>query len=202
MVFIAKTYEQLSKFFDVAFLVKFVILFIGLYYFDLGYLGLTNNGGGLYIPFLAKYGDYTNFIIKGILNLSNIWSHLFGLDTYIQPGNILRVLNGSAVWMARPCIGLVMVFFWMSFIISHQTDLRKKLTWCVFGAAIIFLINSMRVTLILLAQHHNWQEIEHMDHHAFFNYACYAVILVMILLYNRTTNKIKPKLKTQMIKSE
>jgi exosortase/archaeosortase family protein len=94
--------------------------------------------------------------------------------------------------MAFPCYGLGVKSFWIAFVCAHQMPINKKALWSVIGVLIIFLLNCLRVMVIMIAMIEKWEVADYLgtNAHDLFNYLCYAALLGLILLfYAKTKSK-------------
>ncbi len=177
-------HRQLSVYFDVAYLLRFVLLFISIYAFNLMYVGLVLPVN-LYSPFLDHYLNYIDGLRNTILFTSNQIAHAFGISSHIQHQFSLKVDHGTNLIVGDACLGLGVMSFWTAFIVADTTSLKRKLAWCLGGLGLIWIINCIRVAFILLAYEKNWKAVITMDHHTAFNILSYVLIFILILLYDR-----------------
>jgi exosortase/archaeosortase family protein len=150
---------------------------------------LTTPGGDVYSPFLSNHLNYVSWVLTSILKTSNAAIHLMGFNSYIGPSNTLYVGSTPMLYMAVGCAGLGIFGFWLAFILSQKNTLQAKILWSVGGILCIWLINCIRVTLLFVALNNKWQVDHFIDHHDFFNFCCYAVIIGMMFLYGSTGKK-------------
>ncbi len=87
--------------------------------------------------------------------------------------------------MAAACAGLGIMSFWTAFIVAQNTCWRKKVAWCVAGILSIWIINCCRIALLFVALQSKWHVNKFMDHHELFNLCAYAIIIIMMFLYNK-----------------
>lgn len=185
--------NDISRYFDLAYFLRFALILGVLYFFNHFYLSIISPYGGYYSPFLDHYLNYPGWIRASILFVSNGLGHLMGLDTYIATSYTLRVANGTHVTVGDECLGLGVMSFWLAFILAHMGNWKKMLIWSIAGLLSIFIINCLRAALLLLALEHNWSVIINMDHHTMFNLAAYAIIIFFIFLYNKADLKSEVK---------
>ncbi len=166
---------------------RFLFLFAGLYTFHQFYIGLVAPGGSFYSPFCANHLNYIAWLRSLILHGSNVVTHLFGMNTFVDPPFKLRVINGSHVFMGYDCIGFGVMSFWMAFVFANHEPFVKKSLWCIYGLVGIFIINCMRVALVLAAFQYQWKAFMLIDHHTLFNITAYIVLFMLIFLYTRAS---------------
>ena len=164
------------------FIIKFLVLFLGLHYFNEFYIGITAPGG-LYVPFLEHHLDYVAWIRHSILWGSMNLSGLFGYESYIDGPFHLRSVTGPGVQMVYSCIGLGVMSFWAGFVLAHEIKWKKKIGWTLLGLIVIWIVNCFRVTVILAATVNKWNPSKYLDHHDTFNIIAYVCVFILIIIF-------------------
>lgn len=142
-------------------------------------------GSPVYSQYLFDHFHFVSWIRSSILYTSNVFTHLMGLDTFIASDKIIAVKGGRSLIMARQCLGLEITGFWVSFILAHQIDIKRKISWAIAGVLSIWLLNTWRVAILLYALQNKWPMPTKIDHHDLFNYITYALIVGLIYLFYR-----------------
>jgi exosortase/archaeosortase family protein len=181
--------KKIIEYIDLAYFIKFIVLFLLLYYFNQFYIGITAEGGSFYSPFLQHRLNYVAWIRGSVLHTSNIFAHALGVNTYVVTPYTLKVLNGPSVRMGYTCIGLENMSFWLAFVVSHSADISKKVIACLAGIFIIWLINCLRVTFLLMALNAGMNINRFTDHHTIYNIIAYLLIALMIYVFNSYENR-------------
>lgn len=176
------SYNDLIKNPGFVFIVKFLVLFLGLHYFNEFYIGITAPGG-LYVPFLDHHLNYVAWIRHSVLFGSKLLCGLFGYDTHIEGEYFLRSVTGHGVRMVYSCIGLGIMSFWAGFVLAHANPWKKKLYWTLLGLVVIWIINCFRVAIILMATVNDRNINRFIEHHTFFNMIAYLFIFILIILF-------------------
>jgi exosortase/archaeosortase family protein len=166
------------------FIIKFLVLFLGLHFANEAYIGITAPGG-LHVPFLEEHLNYVAWIRHSILAGSEIISDAMGYEAYIDGPFHLRSVAGPGVQMVYSCIGLGIMSFWAAFVLAHSIGWKKKLLWTLLGLIIIWIINCFRVAIILVFTVNRWNMNKYMDHHDFFNLVAYFFIFILIVIFIR-----------------
>ncbi len=180
--------KSLLKYFDMAYFIRFLIIFLVLYFFHLFYYGITTPAGMFYSSFLEQHLNYINWVKSSILYGSNILAHILGFPTHIEGQLTLKVSNRPGVNLNFACLGLGISSFWIAFITAHSSSWQKRIYWCLAGVIAIWLINCIRITTLLISMEKNWSDIKYIDHHDMFNIASYILIFILIYLYNKAGN--------------
>lgn len=166
------------------FTAKFLLLFALFYYGTLAVIGLSAPGR-YYSPFVEKYLDYITWIKWSLLLGTKFFLSLFGLPAYIEPGFIMRGHNGNSVLLAMDCVGYGVYSFWAAFVIASDGTVSKKIKWVTGGLLLLWCINILRISGVLVAINNNWAMQLKIDHHTWFNIFAYAAIFTMMYFFER-----------------
>ena len=176
----------LSKYFDISYFARFVILFVGLYYFHIIFNGIISREGNYYSAFLDQYLNYIRWLTLSILKMAQLIIRLFGVDSYIEGSQVLKSASGLGVNLWLPCLGLGITSFWIAFMTFQTIPVTKKIYWCLGGISAIWLLNCWRIALLLLSLENDWKANTYLDHHDIFNMVAYGVVIALVILFNRT----------------
>lgn len=164
------------------FIVKFLVLFLGLHFFNEFYIGITAPGN-LYIPFLEEHLNYVDWLRSSILYTSQGICSVFGYDTFVEGPYLLKSVTGVSVRMVYTCIGLGIMSFWAGFVLAHSLSWKRKLLWTVLGLIVIWVVNCFRVAILLMVSANQWNPNKYLDHHDTFNIIAYLLVSVLVLLF-------------------
>lgn len=168
---------------------KLLLIYFVLDYGTTFFIGITSPGG-YYISWLDKYFNYVNGLRNIILYGAKAIMQVLNYDVYMPNVYTLRVKGGSAVHMVYSCLGYGLISFWIAFVLATAEIKRSmKLKWLLLGTSIIVLSNMVRVAILLLAVHKKWAKPVNLEHHTFYNYVVYAIIIGFMLLFLRRVNK-------------
>ena len=145
---------------------------------------------GLYSPFIEKYLDYVSWIKQSLLWAVGIISGWAGYDTYTAPDFIIRIKTGGGVKIAMDCVGYGVYSFWAAYVIANEGRWIRKLLWVAGGLLMLWIINALRISFVLIALHEKKPMPLGIDHHTWFNIIAYAFIFLMIWLYERQAKKL------------
>ena len=174
----------LIRYIDISYFVRFMLLFLALYYFNIFYLGITTAGGKFYSPFLEHHLNYINWIRNAILYTANFIDNILGVHSYVDGPQIIKSSSGVGVNVWLPCLGLGIISFWIAFVITQTNNWHHKLIWSLAGVVIVWFINCWRIALLLLSLDHKWKGNIFIDHHKMFNIVAYSVIIYLMYLTN------------------
>jgi exosortase/archaeosortase family protein len=163
---------------------KFLLLFSLFYFGTLAVIGLASPGK-LHSPFIENYFDYVSWIKQSLIWAVGIMTHWFGYVTYTLPDFIIGIKNGASVKIAMDCVGYGVYSFWAAYVIANDGTWKKKAAWVAGGLLLLWLINAIRISLVLMALHERIAMPLGIDHHTWFNIIAYIAIFGMIWLFER-----------------
>lgn len=167
------------------YLLKFAVIFCVLYFGTLAVIGLASPVGW-YSPFVDHHMDYVSWLKNSLINASQFILSLLSVHTVKEPGFVLAYPSGKAVVIAMDCVGYGVYSFWVSFVVANKGRWVKKMIWVVGGLLALWFINTIRITLVLVAINKGWPMPLGIDHHTWFNICAYLLIFLMIWLYDRS----------------
>ena len=170
------------------YLLKFLGAFCMLYFGTKAIIGLTVPGG-YQSNFVAQYLDYPSLLRSSLLNGSRLLVGLFGYDAYIKDAYHVTMVGGIGVHLVYACLGYGLLSFWIAFIFANHGSFAKKLSWIISGCLLIWLINVIRLSLVLVIANKTRDITKTLDNHLYFNIAAYSLIFLMIWLFQRSEKK-------------
>ncbi len=165
------------------YLMRFAFAFCVFYYGTKAIIGLSVPGG-YYSPFVANHLDYISFLRKILLIGSKDFCNMLGYETYTE-GTYFLKSGGVGVRMVYECIGYVVMSFWAAFVISNSGNFIKKFLWIIGGWLIIYFVNVLRISFLLISLITHHKLPFNIDHHTLFNIVAYIIILIMIYFYDK-----------------
>ena len=187
-----KVAKAIDNIVDLRFILKFVIIFVPLYYLHIAFRGITDPND-FYLPFLDAYLNYIKWFEASILHTSDFILHLFGYNSFVE-GQRIEVFNGAFVRFWPSCAGLGIISFWIAFVVAHDINFKLKFYWAFMGIIIIWFINSWRIAILLMSLEDQWKTPQYIDHHDLYTIIAYGFIFLLMLLFIKTA-KTHPLLK-------
>ena len=166
------------------YMLKFLSFFCIAYYGTIGLIGICTPGG-YYVPFVQKYLDYVSLLRSLLLHSTKAMLSLFGYATYMPDIFSLRMRGGRGVHIGYDCIGYGVLIFWWAFVFANKGNWKNKILWIFGGSLLIWSINVIRVSMLLISINENRPLPFNLDHHTLFNIAAYAMIFVLIYFFDR-----------------
>ncbi len=93
--------------------------------------------------------------------------------------------------MVYSCIGYGITSFWLAFVFANKGSWKKKLLWMTGGALVLWIINVVRISLVLLANSKQWAIPLGWDHHTWFNIVAYGFIFLMMWVYDKKKSPLR-----------
>ena len=165
---------------------KFLLIFGLLYFGTLAVIGLAAPGG-LYSGFIDHYFDYVSGIKYSLMYGTKVLLSLFDIHTINRPEFVIKLQNGTGVVIAMNCVGYGVMSFWAAYVISSGGGMVKILKWLLFGLTTLWIINVIRISLLLVAHSRLWRMPLGLNHHTWFNIAAYIAIFTMMYFFERST---------------
>lgn len=160
-------------------------MLVGLYYFNFCYIGLADDTGIVYSPFIDQYLNYTDWLKKGLLLTSNFFTNTLGLNTSVEGIRKILIPGKPSLILGMPCVGINMLIFWIAFVNAHTGKWKINILWTIGGILAICLINCIRIVLIAFAIANEWEINGFVSHHDLFKYVAYFFIFLMMVFYIR-----------------
>ncbi len=184
----------MNQFFDIkifiTFCLKFILFFIFFYYGTFAIIGLTAKNG-YYVEFIDHYLNYISILKISLLKGAGLIARIFGYDTILDSGDVIRVSNARGVRVALSCLGIGVMSFWAAFILSNKLTKKLKSIWLIGGLLLLWFINVWRIGLFLVSVNKGWSMPLGIDHHTWFNLAAYSAIFIMIYFFEKHNKKIE-----------
>lgn len=193
-----KVADNIFKSSFIWYVVKFIGLFVLIYLVTFSVIGLSAPGG-YYSSIIHDYFDYVSWLRTSLLYGSKWALSIFGYDTYIAEKYLLKLKDGGGVRVVYSCLGYGVMSFWIAFIYANKGNIKRKLIWMLGGLLIVWMINVVRISLLLIAVNKRWYIHAPLDHHTLYNVVAYLIIFVLIYFYDRSG---KIKTNTQLFKSD
>jgi exosortase/archaeosortase family protein len=169
------------------FAVVFVVLFLGFYYFNIAFFGITSPGK-FYSPFLAGHLNYIKTLRDILLWCSAAILKCFGFNVITNDYSLLVAGHGM-IRLVYSCLGLGVMSFFGAFVIAYPKPVKAKLIFLLVGILAIQFLNIIR--FVLLALFWNKQNQQIIDHHTIFNALIYVLIGISLYFWVKAEIGIK-----------
>ena len=167
------------------YVLKFIGAFCIVYFGTKAIIGLTVPGG-YYNEFVKQYIDYPALLRNSLLNGTKLLVAAFGFDTYMRDPFRLAFVNGKGIHLVYACLGIGLFSFWIAFVFANKGIFLKKAIWIIAGCLLIWIINVIRISVVLIGTNKNWKVPLTLEHHTFYNIIVYSFIFLMIWMFFRS----------------
>jgi exosortase/archaeosortase family protein len=165
----------------IRFLVLCVVLYIGWY---------------LVYELWLHPGEYIDkIVINNTIQINEFLLELFNYKVFTQ-GRTIGIKPTEGLWIGDPCNGLNLFALFAGFIIAYPG--KKKLLFITFGIISIHLLNSLRVTALLLIFLYSPESLD-FNHTYTFTIIIYAYIFTLWVYW---VNKYGASAKKENLKSK
>jgi exosortase/archaeosortase family protein len=173
--------------------IRFVVLFVCAYlllYYSIKFITGIAVPGGLYSPFVEKYFNIAAWLRSSLILSSKFLLALFDINTVQLDDYVLKLVDGRGVRIVYACLGFAVMSVWAAFIVASSTSLKKKTLWLMGGLLVLWVLNVLRISLVLIAANKGWQFPFGLDHHTWFNIIAYFFIFIMIFLFEKNIKQL------------
>jgi len=168
----------------------FPLLFLVLYYFNIGFIGLTSPGG-LYIHFLDQHFNYIRYWREFNIEASATILETFGYEVFTNEFR-LHVKGKAGFILVYSCLGYGILSLFSAFVLTYPKPIKEKLYFLLTGVITFQALNTLRLILIALY----WKPapmLLKMNAHEIFNSMIYIIIACSIYFWlNQKITNINP----------
>ncbi|MFN0082398.1 MAG: exosortase/archaeosortase family protein [Ferruginibacter sp.] len=168
----------------IQFLIVFAAVFLLCYYGALFITGLAIPGG-MYSPFAEKYFNIAAWFRSSLIGGTKVFVAVFDYKTIRTSEYVLRVPGANGIRIVYSCLGFGVMSFWAAYMVATSATLVKKAAWLLAGVLLIWFINVVRISLVLIASNKGWKFPFGWDHHRWFNIAAYLFIFCMMYFFEK-----------------
>lgn len=152
-------------------------------------IGLTVPGGRMELSWVRQYVNVPAWLRYSLLHGASVLLDLMNIDTYMSNGYHIRMVDGRGVRMVYSCMGYGIMSFWAAFALAFAPSIRWGVKWLLLGWLFIWLVNTIRIALLVIATNKDWPMPFQVDHHTWFNLTVYLGIALLMYLYDRQLKK-------------
>jgi exosortase/archaeosortase family protein len=172
----------------VRFVAIFISVFLICYYGALFLTGITVPGG-TYSSFVEKYFNIASWLRSSLILGAKAFLSILGTETIRVDDYVLKAVGGRGVRIVYSCLGFGVMSFWFAYIVANIASLKKKAVWVFGGLLFLWILNVVRISLVLLAGNKGWHFPFGWDHHTWFNIVAYMAIFAMIYFFEKSLKK-------------
>jgi len=174
----------------IRFLLVFAATFLFFYFAAQFITGLAVPGGS-YSKFVEKYVDVAGWLRSSLIVATKMFVTLFGINAVRTDEYVLRIINANGIRIVYSCLGFGVMSFWIAYIVATVAKLKSKVKWLLGGLVIIWIINVIRISMVLVAGNKGWKFPFGWDHHTWFNIVAYCAIFAMMYFFEKEIKKVQ-----------
>ncbi len=182
--------NKASSVLDVKYLALFLIILLGLYYGNLGFIALTDGKGQFYSPLLHDHFNYISWLRNSYLYSASGFCNLLGFDAMVSLPFKIVTPGRSYVEVVYDCLAINFFCFWTAFVWASLASFKKNMQWFAAGIACIWGINCLRMVVLLYAVEKRWN-YNYIDHHTLFNIVAYILLGSFIYWYIKAQSAVQ-----------
>ncbi len=171
---------------------KFILVFVSVFlicYFGALFITGIAIKGGFYSSFVEKYFNLSAWLRTSLIAGTKLFVSFFNIETIRTSEYILRIPNANGIKIVYSCLGFAVMSFWTAYIIATAADKQKKIRWLFIGLLLIWIINVLRISMVIIAGRKEWKFPLGLDHHSWFNIIAYLAIFIMMYLFEKNIKK-------------
>ena len=172
----------------IQFMLVFAVVFLFCYYGALFITGLTVQGG-MHSSFVEKYFDVASWLRTSLIVGTKLFVAFFDIDTVRSNDYVLRVPGANGIRIVYSCLGFGVMSFWTAYIVATAAEKTKKIIWLFIGLMLIWILNVVRISMVLIAGNKGWKFPLRLDHHTWFNIIAYLALFMMMFLFEKSIKK-------------
>lgn len=165
--------------------IRLLLIFSVLYYGSLAITGFSAPGGRFYSEKIDRWFNYPASLRKALLHSTAAFLEVSGYPSRIDGEYKVRIVNGYGVKVVYSCLAIGIISFWIAFIGADENSIKRKIVFILVGVLAIFLINTTRLALLVIAANSTGKSSFISNHHTFFNVVSYGIVLLLMYIYSR-----------------
>lgn len=173
----------------IRFILLFCFTFLFFYFAALYVTGLAVPGGQ-FSPFVEKYFNVAGWLRTSLIQATKWVVGLFGIQSLRTNEYVLRIPGANGIRIVYSCLGFGVMSFWVAYIIATVAKFSSKIKWLCVGLIIIWIINVVRISMVLLSGNKGWKFPFGWDHHTWFNIVAYLSIFTLMYFFEKEIKKI------------
>lgn len=160
----------------------FLVIYLFFTVFFNFWISASVENGRYYIPFVQNYLNFPSTLRSVLLNTSAFIIRLFGYKTMVDEYT-LGIVGGSSARMVYTCIGYGYVSFLLALVLPYKTKLRKKTFLIVVGLLLIFIVNVLRISgLVIMSTEGKVSLFRYIDHHTVLDLILYPLLILLFMV--------------------
>ncbi|MCY7291608.1 MAG: exosortase/archaeosortase family protein, partial [Ferruginibacter sp.] len=129
--------------------------------------------------------------LRSSLILTTKWVvSFFGINAVRTDEYVLRIPDANGIRIVYSCLGFGVMSFWIAYMVATLAKIKSKVKWLFGGLILIFTINVIRISMVLVSGNKGWRFPLGWDHHTWFNIVAYCAIFAMMYFFEKEIKKV------------
>lgn len=135
----------------------------------------------VYELWLLPQGDLDEWLSLNIVAVSDGIVQLLGYETWTVY-RIIGIGENAGIELVDGCTGISAIGLFLGFILAYPGDWQKRISFCVLGVGVIYLVNILRIVVLVITQE-EWMEFFDFTHDYSTTTIFYITIFVMWVIW-------------------
>jgi exosortase family protein XrtF len=105
----------------------------------------------VYELWLLPQGDLDRWVAQNIVSVSAGIVQLFGYEVW-SFNRVVGIMGNGGVELVDGCTGISAIGLFLGFVLAYPGNWRHRISFSVFGIAVIYLVNIIRVVTLIITQ--------------------------------------------------
>ena len=106
---------------------------------------------GFYELWLLPNGRLDHWVALRVIDGSALMVNVLGFEVWIQE-RVVGIVGNSGILMVDGCTGISAIGLFLGFIWSFPGQNKSRLLFSIFGIAVIYIVNILRISMLILMQ--------------------------------------------------
>jgi len=156
--------------------------------------------------FTVVYLIFDNYLVHNFSSFNSAWEKVFHLGrnlimnssvffleslfnyNVVNSKDFIMIEGSVGFEVGLPCVGIGLIYSYVSLIISYPGLLKYKLIFLPLGIFSIYFLNVIRVVQLVIADHNN-SRIPNQNLHDIFNFFVYVLVFLLWIIWVKLESK-------------
>ncbi len=134
----------------------------------------------IYELWLLPKGNLDEWLSLNIIAISNGLIQLFGYDVWVMH-RIIGINENVGIEIVNGCNGIAAIGLFLGFILAYPGNWKRRISFSIFGIGVIYLINIIRIVILVVSQEEWYSLTEFMHEYATSTVFYIAIFLLWVL---------------------
>lgn len=116
----------------------------------------------VYEIWLLQDGRLDEWLSLNIVSVSTGITQLFGYEVW-SVNRVIGIGENAGIELVDGCTGISAIGLFLGFILAYPGDWKNKVSFCLLGVGVIYLVNILRIVVLVVTQE-EWLEFFDVTH--------------------------------------